>query len=324
MRYMTSALLAALLLLPGVASAGAATTAGTSGASFLKLGSGARAGAMADAFTAVADDAFAAYYNPAGLARLSGSQLGGAHSAMFQGVSYQTLAFVVPFGRGEGRERVQTDNNRHALGLSIYYLGVGEIERRTGDSTLPVGSFDSADSAYAASYAYAPNDRLSLGFTGKYIHQTIDTYSANAMAADLGVLYRVNPHTGKPVNLGATVRNIGNRIGFVSSQADPLPTTVVVGAAAALTKGFTMDIDLGKARDNDVYAALGMEGRKNLSEGVGGAFRAGYTSSRRDNGGLSGVTAGGGLSFNKANFDFAWIPFGALGDSFRFSLLIKF
>ncbi|MDO8757208.1 MAG: PorV/PorQ family protein, partial [Elusimicrobiota bacterium] len=307
MRYKNSALIAALLL-SSVSAGAAGTTAGTSGAAFLKLGSGARAGAMADAFTAVADDAFAAYYNPAGLARLSGSQLGGAHSAMFQGVSYQTLAFVVPFGRGEGREGVQTDNNRHALGLSIYYLGVGDIERRTGDSTLPVGSFNSADSAYAVSYAHAPNDRLSLGFTGKYIHQAIDTYSANSMAADLGVLYRVNPHTGKPVNLGLAVRNIGKKIGFISSQADPLPTTVVVGAAAALSKGFTMDIDLGKARDNDLYAALGMEGRRNLSEGIGGAFRAGYTSSRRDSGGLSGVTAGGGLSFHKANFDFAWIP----------------
>lgn len=321
---MTGAFLAALLLLLSVPASAASSAEGTSGATFLKLGSGARAGAMADAFTAVADDAFAAYYNPAGLARLPGTQLGGAHSALFQGVSYQSLALVVPFGKANGRERIQTDNNRHALGLSIYYLGVGDIERRTGDSTTPVGTFNSADSAYAVTYAHAPNDRLSLGFTGKYIHQTIDTYSANAMAADLGVLYRVNPHTEKPVNLGMSIRNIGKKIGFVSSQADPLPTTVVVGAAAALSKGFTMDLDLGKARDSDVYAALGMEGRRNLSEGVGGAVRFGYTSSRRDNGGLSGVTAGGGLSFNKANFDFAWIPFGALGDAFRFSLLVKF
>jgi len=316
--------LAALLLLLSVSASAASSAEGTSGASFLKLGAGARAGAMADAFTAVADDAFAAYYNPAGLARLKGTQLGGAHSALFQGVSYQSLSVVVPFGRAKGRERIETDSNKHALGLSIYSLSVGDIERRTGDSTLPVGSFNAADSAYAASYAYAPNDRLSLGVTGKYIHQTIDTYSANAMAADLGVLYRVNPHTEKPVTLGASIRNIGSRIGYVSSQSDPLPTTVVVGAAAAVTKGFTVDVDLGKARDNDVYAALGMEGRRNLSEGVGGALRFGYTSARRDIGGLAGLAAGGGLAFNKANFDFAWIPFGSLGDAFRFSLLVKF
>ncbi|MBI5246674.1 MAG: PorV/PorQ family protein [Elusimicrobia bacterium] len=323
MRQPTSILVVALLTLAGPAAA-APSTAGTSGAQFLKLGAGARAGAMADAFTAIADDAFAAYYNPAGLARLKGSQFGGAHSALFQGVSYQSLAFVVPFGRAEGRERIETDSNKHALGLSIYYLGVGEIERRSGDSTLPVGTFNSADTAYALSYSHAPNDRLSFGVTGKYVSQSIDTYRGSAMAADLGVLYRVNPHTEKPITLGAAIRHIGNRIGYVASQTDPLPTTAVLGAAAALTKGFTLDLDVGKARDGDPYVALGGEGRRTLSEGVGGAFRAGYTSSRRDNGGLAGVTAGGGLSFNRANFDFAWIPFGTLGDAFRFSLLVKF
>ncbi|MDP3543403.1 MAG: PorV/PorQ family protein [Elusimicrobiota bacterium] len=323
MTYKNSAFLLSFLLLAGTASA--ATSRGTSGAQFLKLGSGARAGAMADAFTAVADDASAAYYNPAGLVRLARPQLSGAHSALFQGVSYQTLTFAVPFGRSEGRERIETEGHKHAFAVSIYYLGVGELERRTGDSTLPVGTFDAADSAYAASYAYAASDRLSLGVTGKYIHQSIDSYRGSAMAADLGVLYRVNPIISeRPVTLGGSVRNMGNRIGYVASETDPLPLTVVGGVAAALSKGFTVDLDLGKARDTDPYVALGLEGRRSLSEGIGGALRAGYTSSRRENGTLSGVTAGGGLSFTKAAFDFAWMPFGALGDAFRFSLLVKF
>ena len=313
-----------LTLLLSVPASAASSSAGTSGAQFLKLGSGARAGAMGDAFTAIADDGFAAYYNPAGLARLERSQLGGAHSALFSGVSYQTLSLVIPFGRADGRERVQTDSNRHALGLSIYYLGVGDIERRTGDSTLPVGTFNSADSAYALSYAFAPNDRLSLGVTGKYIHESIDAFSGSAMAADLGVLYRLNPHTGKPITVGASVRSLGKRIGYVSSETDPLPTTVVVAAAVALTKGLTIDLDLGKARDSNAYGALGLEGRHGLSEGVTGAFRAGFNTSRRDNGGLSGLTAGAGLAFQKAAFDFAWIPFGTLGNGFRFSVLVKF
>jgi hypothetical protein len=313
----------ALLLAAGSASA-LSGAAGTSGAQFLKLGAGARAGAMADAFTAVADDAYAAYYNPAGLSRLPRPQFGGAHSSLFQGVTYQSLSFVVPFGRGEGRERIETVGNKHALALSIYYLGVGDIERRSGDSTLPVGTFNSADSAYALSYSYASSDRLSLGFTGKYVHESIDSYSGSAMAADLGVLYRVNPHTEKPITLAGSIRNIGNRIGYVASQTDPMPTTVVIAGAAALSKGFTVDLDLGKARDSNLYAALGMEGRHTITEGILGSIRGGFTSARRDNGGLAGVTAGGGLSFQKASFDFAWIPFGALGDAFRFSLLVKF
>jgi hypothetical protein len=318
----SAALLLTVLLAAGSASA-KSSTVGTSGAQFLKLGAGARAAGMSDAFTAIADDAFAAYYNPAGLARMERPQLGGAHSAMFQSVSYQSLSFVVPFGRDVGREYVETAGNKHALGLSIYYLGVSDIERRTGDSTNAVGTFNSGDSAYAASYSYAPGDRLSLGVTGKYINQTIDNYSASAMAADLGVLYRVNPNAKRPVTLAASVRNVGNGIGY-AGQTDPLPTTLVVAGAVAVTKGFVLDLDLGKSRDSDAYVALGGEGRRVITEGITGALRAGFTSQRRDTGGLSGFAAGGGLSFPKASFDMAWVPFGPLGDAFRFSLLIKF
>ncbi len=316
-------LMLAFLLAAGPASAKSASMAGTSGAQFLKLGAGARAAGMSDAFTAIADDAFAAYYNPAGLARMDRPQLGGAHSAMFQSVSYQSLSFVVPFGGTEGRESVETGGKRHALGLSIYYLGVSDIERRTGDSTNPVGTFNSGDSAYAASYAYSPNDRLSLGVTGKYITQTIDVYSASAMAADLGVLYRVSPNAKRPVTLAATVRNVGSGIGY-AGQSDPLPTTLVVAGAVAVTKGFVLDLDLGKSRDSNPYVALGGEGRHVIADGITGALRAGFTSLRRDTGGLSGFAAGGGLSFPKAAFDMAWVPFGPLGDAFRFSLLVKF
>ena len=312
--------LALALLLLAVPAAAVSNTAGTSGAQFLKLGSGARAAAMGDAFTAIADDAFAAYYNPAGLARLARPQFGGAHSAMFEGVGYQSLSFVVPFGRDE---RIENEGNKHALGLSVYYLGVGDIERRSGDSTNAVGTFSAGDSAYAASYSYAPTDRLSLGATGKYIHQTIDSYSGSAMAADLGVLYRLNPSSQRPVTVAGSVRNVGPGIGY-AGQKDPLPTTVVVAGAVAVTKGITFDLDLGKTRDSSVYAALGGEGRRELTEGIIGAVRAGYNSSRRDIGGLAGLSAGGGLIFPKAAVDMAWIPFGTLGDAFRFSLLIKF
>ncbi|MEQ1920553.1 MAG: hypothetical protein ABL955_15300, partial [Elusimicrobiota bacterium] len=67
MRTLTTALLSSALLLAALPAAAMSSAAGTSGAQFLKLGSGARAGAMADAFAAIADDANAAYYNPAGL-----------------------------------------------------------------------------------------------------------------------------------------------------------------------------------------------------------------------------------------------------------------
>jgi len=315
--------IAALLVLLLGGSAGAASR-GTSGAQFLKLGAGARAGAMADAFTAVADDAFALYYNPAGLARLPKAQIGGGHTSLFQGITYQTLAFAYPFGRREGRAGVETNSNRHAIGFGVFYLGVADIERRSGDSTLATGSFGAADAAYVASYSYAYDDRLSLGVSGKYISQQLDTYSGTAMAADLGALYRLNPTSERPVQAALSVRHIGSGAGYGGAK-DPLPTTVIAGLSVEpAPKKFVLSFEAGKPRDNDLYAAFGGEARKSFGDNLGGALRFGYTSARRNGEGLNGITAGGGLSLPRASFDFAWVPFGTLGDSIRFSLLLKF
>jgi hypothetical protein len=58
-----------LLLLPGLLYGQAKV--GTAGAQFLELGVSARAVAMGEAFVAVANDATAVYYNPAGLTQCS-------------------------------------------------------------------------------------------------------------------------------------------------------------------------------------------------------------------------------------------------------------
>lgn len=304
---------AAALVLALSAGASAASNAGTAGAQFLKLGAGARAGAMGDAVVAVEGDAFSIYHNPAALARLDRAQAGGAHTSLFQGITYQALAFARP-----------SADHKQAVGLGIFYLGVGDIERRTGDSTNSVGTFNAADAAYVASYSRAFGDRLSLGVNGKYISQSIDSYSGNSYAADLGVLYRFNPDSDRPVTAGAAARNMGRAIGYVSSVRDPLPTSLHLGAAFTLLKGLGLSAEAGKYRDAGPYAAFGAEARRSFGEAAAGALRFGYNSARRANDGLNGVAAGAGLSFHRAAFDFAWVPFGTLGDSFRFSLLIKF
>lgn len=308
-------LLPALLLL--AAAPAGAVDRGSSGAQFLKLGAGARAGGMADAFTATADDASAAYYNPAGLSQLKGAQLMGAHSSYFQGLSYEAIDFAYPWGREEGF-------SRHTVAAGIYYLSVGDIERRVSDTTGNIGTFGASDGAYALSYAYAFDGRLSLGGTGKYIAQELDSYRATAFAVDGGALYRMNPKAERPVTLGAAVRNIGTRPSF-AGVSDPLPVGMTVGVGAeVIPNAMKLDLDVGKYRDTDPYVALGGEYRHHFNDAVKGALRFGYTSVRRDNEGLNGLAFGGGLQFHKAGFDFAWQPFGHLGDTFRYSLVVKF
>src|SRR5471032_349554 len=69
---------------------------GTSGAAFLKIGPGARPVGMGEAFTGVADDIHAIYWNPAGLGTLKHAEITGMHMQYFQSIQYEFAAFAYP------------------------------------------------------------------------------------------------------------------------------------------------------------------------------------------------------------------------------------
>jgi len=291
--------------------------AGTSGAQFLKLGAGSRAGAMAEAYSAVCDDVYALYYNPGALTNLTGSQLAASHTEHFQGINYEFAGFAIPWAR-------QKDYSRHALGVAIYNLSVGDIERRSEDTPNSIGNFDAGDYSYNLTYAYRPDRKLGFGVTGKLIQQTIDSYKSDAVAADLGLLYRPQPDAKRPYALSLVVKNWGTRPSF-AGVSDPLPLGLTAGfGVQALPKKLKVALDITKYRDTDVFGALGGEYLHPFNDDIAGALRMGFTSHYRENPGLNELTLGAGLNFHRATFDFAWVPFGNLGNTFRYSLLIRF
>ncbi|MBU2573162.1 MAG: PorV/PorQ family protein [Elusimicrobia bacterium] len=308
--------LAALLAVLFLASPGlcANSNAGTSAAQFLKIGAGAGAAAMAEAQVAAADDVYAAYYNPAGLALLERPMLGAMHAQYLQGSRYQYGAMALPIGEG---------SHRHVLGLSIANLGVSDLERRTEDTDLPVGYFEAANFAYGLSYARRATDRLSLGVTGKLVSVKIDDVSGSAFAADIGLRYRLDGGLPFPADIALVARNIGSGL-KLGSEKDPLPSAVVFGGSARPRPGLLLALDLIRYRDADMIFALGGEYRRKLSGKLRGLVRAGYSNHRKDVEGTSGVTLGAGLSLPGLAFDFAWVPFGDLGNTFRYSLLVRF
>jgi tetratricopeptide (TPR) repeat protein len=76
-------------------------------AAFLDLGAGARAPGLGDAFTALADDAYAIHYNPAGLAQIDRPEFSAAYSRLYLGLSdgsdlgSSQLVYAHPLGRGK-------------------------------------------------------------------------------------------------------------------------------------------------------------------------------------------------------------------------------
>jgi len=286
---------------------------GTSGAQFLKITPGARPSGEG-----VADDIHAIYYNPAGLGTLRRVEVAGMHDSYFQGVNYEFAAAAVPILAWTD---TQQDKNKYGvLGVAVYDLEVSGIEQRgTTESDTPVATFGSSDFAYSLSYGYRIADLgLSLGATMKYIDQTLDNVKASAVAGDFGALYRFGR-----VGVGAGVRNVGSKPKFLS-QADPLPTTVFTGLGYKITDNWIGSLELDAPRDNDMTFGLGTEYKIFFVDKLTGAVRAGYNTKNAYAGGFNGASFGLGLGYGNFDFDFAFVPFGDLGNTYKYSMVVKF
>jgi len=206
---LTLALLASVAL---VSPAQAAfSKVGTTGAAFLKIGVG-RSTAMGDAFVAIADDASAAYFNPAGLARVN-RQIALNHLNWIADVNHDNITAVLPVA------------NFGTVAFNVTALTMGDMEQTTIDNPSTrlredEGTglfFGASDMAFGVSYARVITDKLSFGLTVKAVSQTIWDMSATAVGADLGLFY----NTGfKSLRIGAAVTNYGTQLAFSGRQLD--------------------------------------------------------------------------------------------------------
>jgi hypothetical protein len=107
-------------------------------------------------------------------------------------------------------------------------------------------------------------------------------------------------------------------------DSSPLPMTVRVGASTRfIDDRLLVGLDLSKPNDANTSIHAGTEYKVVPTV----ALRAGYTvtpGQSSDLGGLMGLNAGLGVTFNRFNLDYSISPFGDLGISHRLSLGYKF
>jgi hypothetical protein len=286
---------------------GANSNVGTSGAQFLKIGAGARPTGMGEAFVGVADDVNAVYYNPAGLGYMKNPELIAMHTQWFQDTNYEFGAFAYPSKVG-------------TFGISAATLKTEDLQQRNADESY-VGTFDTVDAAYTISYGYAFSKAYSLGANIRFIEQEIGSASAQTWSGDVGGIYKLSR---LPLSLGMAVRHFGQEVKF-NEEGDPQPLTVDVGLGSQLlNEKLVLALSAKKPRDNDVQYGVGSEWNQPVGESVRFALRAGYNTAGQDTGGTNGFSLGGGFGLKRLNIDVAWVPFGDLGDTMRYSLHFKF
>ncbi len=285
-----------------------ARAAGTSGASFLQVGWGARAAAMGEAFTAAADDVDAVYWNPAGLAYVKRLQETFGHNAWLDGVNNEHAAFALRHSQST------------VIGAGIGFLNVGDIER-SNKYGYTEGYYGANDMALIGSYARRLKPNLAVGGNFKIIRERIESDSAQAFALDAGGVYEMTPR----LRLGATLRNLGTGLGYKTAPA-PLPMALRAGAAFQFRPGLLLTSDISLAFDDSLSLHFGGEYLyPSKVKGVTLKLRAGFkTAAMSYLGAMSAVSLGFGAETGAVEFGYALSPYGDLGMSHRLDLKIKF
>jgi hypothetical protein len=261
---------------------------------------------MGNAFVGIADDVNAAYFNPAGLATIERPELTALHTQWFEGIDYDYGAYAHPLAAG-------------VIGFSVATLKADSLEKRDESEGFQ-GTFNDLDSAYAISFGRKLNQSLSVGLTGRYIKEKIDSASASAWSTDIGLLKRFEE---RPLSLGVAVRHLGSKVKF-DEEGDPQPLTVDIGAGYHLFDDrLLIGTNLFQPRDNGLKMGVGVEWKGRLSS-AGYALRGGFNSASTEADGASGLSLGAGLNLGKFNLDFAWVPLGNLGNTFRYAAHVKF
>ncbi len=185
-RYVIPFLLLALASQPAHAASGFA-------GEFLAVGAGARAMALGNAYVALAQDATAGYWNPAGLSgRTAGqnNEIHLMHAERFGGLVDQDFigaTFDAPIA--------------HGAAISLLRLGVDDIAFTSlPNPAAPLGADNrplvtsnetSADYALYLSGARQMSHRLALGVSTKLIYRTVADFNAYGAGLDVGFRYQL-------------------------------------------------------------------------------------------------------------------------------------
>jgi hypothetical protein len=286
---------------------------------FIAIGVGGRALGLGGAYSALAHDVTAGYWNPAGLSAMMYPQITLMHDERFGGlINYDYAAFALPAGTST------------SLAISLIRLGVDDIPNTqnagidANGNPLPPGQsqnlagidpsrvtyFNAADWAFYFSYAKSVSEQFSYGANIKLIRRELGTASATGIGFDLGAQYLVTDR----FLVGANAQDVTTTLVAWNTGTNELITpTLKTGTAylidlfgGRLTPAFDIDFRFEgrKTASNAHLGNVSMDFHsgvefdfKNLV-----AVRAGYSD-------IGSLNVGTGIHLPKFDIDYSFAKF---------------
>lgn len=286
----------------------------------MNTGGGARAMALGNAYTALADDVWSILWNPSGLVDIDRMQVGLMHAERFAGVvDYSAAAIAAP----------RPDNSVLAAGM--IRLGVNGIpftrlenpgQPHSIDNRIEVDKYvnEGEYTFFIAKAARYKQWRWGIAPKLVFRHFSWD-YRAYGLGVDIGAGGRLLP--GIPIEAGVTVRDLlGTVLAWEQTgYKEVIPPTFRAGLAGKvnlpqLEAKMAVSLDVSYRSDLLGYwdaAALHLGLEYIVKDMV--ILRAGSDDSK--------FTVGGGLKLKPASIDYAWVGHDDLGDTHRISVTIR-
>ncbi|HEY6953525.1 MAG TPA: PorV/PorQ family protein [Bacteroidota bacterium] len=296
---------------------------------FMAIGVGGRALGLGSAQAALASDATAGYWNPAGLARIEYPEVMLMHDERFGGlINYDYATVAIPYGADESfgvsMMRLGVDGIPDTRNALIDYSGSGVLDAVNRLDYDKITNFNSADWAVYLSYASRYSPDLYYGVNIKLIRRTLAEFSATGVGFDIGLLY--SPLDNLFVGLNA--QDITTTFLAWSTGTDELVSpTMKFGLAYYLDLlggRFAPTCDVDVRFENRQFASIANVGPISLDPHAGLEFdykklvalRIGYSDVKQ-------LTLGAGMHFRKLDVDYSFAhfsPLNDLGDTHRISL----
>ncbi len=175
---------------------------------FLRMGMGARAKAMGDAFTAIPEGAVAGFYNPALLPHLQERQLVASYSFLPLDRNLDFVGFAMPLNP-QPKENKRGKPLKAGIALGWVHAGTDKIYGANSNGQY-TGDLSNSEHAFYLSFAIRPAEKLSIGISGKVLYNRmpgLQTDDSALTSTGFGVDFGIYVTPRKNLMMGFVVRD---------------------------------------------------------------------------------------------------------------------